>query len=61
MLRNDQGYERIERHPIDLEDVIKELRERVAEAQEDKYPIRPISYALYHLWREIDAVEENRR
>lgn len=50
-----------ERRPIDLEDVIKELRERVAEAQEDKYPIRPISYALYHLWREIDAVEENRR
>ena len=53
-----KNYERIERHPIDIEDVIKELRERVAEAKEDSGIMRPVSYALYHLWYDIDRIEK---
>lgn len=53
-------YQRIERHRIDIEDVIKELRKRFTEVQNDRYIQRPISYTLYHLWYDIDKIEENR-
>lgn len=42
---------------IDLEDVVKTLKRYVEDAQNDPTVSKPVSFALYHLWKMIDNRE----
>lgn len=44
---------------VTLDQAIKLLREKFESAERDSHVFDPVSYALYHTWREVD--EKNRR
>lgn len=44
-----------------IRDVIKRLHERYEMGQKRDYVLKPLSWALYQTWKDIDAIEKPRK
>lgn len=46
---------------IDLEELYEQLVDVAKYAEANGWVVKPVSYALYHLWKQVDEYEKSRK